>query len=244
MIKRPIYVFVRHCGISSNSVNKIRPEWFSKEKAFANLMRTKDEDTHIYVMLDTASINGTVSSHFTIQYEGVHMVPMYGGTDAHSFINMINYVCNMKHIIPEDAIVYLLEDDYVHKKGWCDTMREVFDTKIADYATLYDHSDKYDKSMYNGLKSELYVTKSCHWRTTPSTTNTYAMLFSTLLKSKEDHLRFSSKEVGFTFDHAKFTYLHSIGKKLVSSVPGLSTHVEYEYLSPTVDWEQVINGDE
>lgn len=237
---RPIYVFVRHCGVSSNSVNKARPSWFSKEKLFSNLMSTKDDNTYVYVMLDTASTQEAPSEHFTAAYQGVHVIPMSGGSDAHSFINMIEYISGLS-FIPEHAIIYLLEDDYLHRPYWADALREAFDNNIADYVTLYDHSDKYHHPMYKGLKSELFVTKSCHWRTTPSTTNTYAMLYSTLKSSKSDHLRFSCKVARFTFDHAKFTYLNNIGKKLVSSIPAFSTHAETEFLSPVINWANIFS---
>ena len=240
-VVRPIYVFVRHCGVSSNSINKERPSWFSKEKVFANLMATKDDNTHVYVMLDTASTKEDASQHFTARYNDVKVMPMYGGSDAHSFINMIEYVSGLSSTIANNAIIYLLEDDYLHRRGWGDALREVFDNGIADYATLYDHSDKYTHPMYKGLQSELFVTKSCHWRTTPSTTNTYAMLFSTLINSKHDHLRFSCKVARFTFDHAKFTYFNNTGKKLVSSIPAFSTHVESEFLSPIIDWANIFS---
>lgn len=231
---RPIHVFVRHCNVSPNSVNKERPSWFSKEKAFQNLLETKDENTHVYVMLDTASVKDP-GQHFTSKYD-VDVVPMHGGTDAHSFRNMINHVCSLNKKISEDAIIYLLEDDYLHLPGWTMAMREAFDSKIAPYVTLYDHLDKYRHPLYKGLKSEVFVTESCHWRTTPSTTNTYAMLYGTLLSNKETHMKFSDLQVGYTFDHDKFLYLASIGQRLVSSIPGLSTHVEEEFLSPVIDW--------
>ena len=32
-----IHIFQRHCGFSSQSQNKPRPEWFSREKCFNNL---------------------------------------------------------------------------------------------------------------------------------------------------------------------------------------------------------------
>ena len=238
---RPIYTFIRHCNLSANSQNKTRPDWFTKEKAFENLMNTKDSDVHVYIMLDTASI-ADPSQHFTYKYSdkrnNVKIVPMKGGTDAHSFINMVNYVCSLE--LPSDAIVYLLEDDYIHKAGWCEVLREAFDANLATYVTLYDHSDKYS-DMYKNLQSNIFATKHCHWRTTPSTTNTYACLFGTLLHYKETHLMFSDTKVGFTFDHNKFMYLcNQLNQKLISSIPGYSTHVEEIFLSPCVDWSVTI----
>jgi hypothetical protein len=230
----PIYVFVRHCQVSSNSVHKVRPVWFDKQRTFENLLATKDDDTFVTVMLDTSGVEPW--DHFTSKYD-VHVVGNKGGSDAHSFINMIEYVCQRTDI-PEDAIVYLLEDDYLHIPGWAHVLREAFDAELAPYVTLYDHADKYS-DMYPGLCSQIYATQSCHWRTTPSTTNTYAMRFATLKAYREAHLAFSDTTVGFTFDHQKFMFLGSHGQTLVSSIPGYSTHVESAYLSPVVDWEQV-----
>jgi hypothetical protein len=235
---RPIYVFVRHCAQSSNSVNKGRPSWFTKERALCNLLSTKDHNTHVTILLDTAS-TPDASSYFAYNYN-VKVVEAHGGTDAHSFINLINYVCNQG--LPDDSIIYLLEDDYIHKQGWTDVLREAFDAKIAPYVTLYDHPDKYFMPLYKNLVSKLFVTPSCHWRTTPSTTNTYASLFSTLKHNKEIHLRFSDTKVGFTFDHQKFVYLAEKGQILVSSVPGFSTHVENGLLSPIEGWHKYMNA--
>jgi len=238
---RKIHVFVRHCNISSNSANKTRPSWFTKEKALKNLLDSKDENTFVTILLDTASAPDP-SEHFTDAYSKrgeLKVVPRKGGTDAHSFINLIEYVTSLN--IDPDDIVYLLEDDYVHREGWCKALRDAFDASLADYVTLYDHSDKYG-SLYKGLKSELYVTPSCHWRSTPSTTNTYAMLFDTIVNHKTVHLKFSDIKVGYTFDHNKFMYLGSMGKKLISPIPGFSTHVEEEHLSPVIDWRRIMSS--
>ena len=39
----------------------------------------------------------------------------------------------------------------------------------------YDHLDKYKLPQYKELKSQIFVTKSCHWRTVPSTTFTFGV---------------------------------------------------------------------
>ena len=234
IMEPPIFLFVRHCAVSNNSKNKIRPSWFSKEKALINLLNTKDDNTHITVILDTASTDNP-DNYFSYKYEKVKTVQLKGGTDAHSFINLLEYIDKLDNI-PDNAIVYLLEDDYIHVSGWTRIMREGFRLNVADYITLYDHPDKYDRTIYSNLPSTLYVSDSCHWRSTPSTTNTYALLFSTLKKQKDIHAKFSDKNKGYTFDHDKFMYLNSLGYKLISCIPGYSTHVETEYLSPFIKW--------
>jgi hypothetical protein len=42
-----------------------------------------------------------------------------------------------------------------------------------------------------------------------------------------------------TKDHSKFTHIWNIGSNLVSSIPGYSTHVEGNMLSPTTDWSKI-----
>lgn len=230
-----IHVFVRHCNTSSNSVNKIRPPWFSRPKCLQNLLATKDEHVSVTILMD-----GDNETHFTSQFSGLKIVPVKGGCDASSFRALIHHV--FQGYLGDDAIIYLLEDDYVHRPGWPTAMREIFASNKANYVTLYDHSDKYTLPVYNDLASRMLVTKSGHWRTTPSTTNTYAARLGTLRKHKDVHIEYSVLEQKFTFDDLKFRHLQErLGAVLVSSVPGFSAHCETAYLSPVIDWENVMN---
>lgn len=236
---RPIYLFVRHCS-SPNLKN--RPNWFAhKEQAMANLMQTKDADTHVTLLLDTLSIPDP-TQHFSYKYKDQldQVISMPGGSDACSLYNLVGYITSLK--LPDDAIVYLLEDDYLHRPGWTNILREAFDAKLGDYVTLYDHSDKYSLPMYKGLKSELFVTESCHWRNTPSTTNTYAVLFKLLVEKAVDQVRFSDKESGISYDHSKWVWLQEQGYRLISPIPGYSTHLEQEWLAPAFDWRKLIKA--
>jgi hypothetical protein len=195
-------------------------------------MATKDDNTHITVILDTASGG---CEHFTKQCPGVNVVEVKGGTEASCFREMVNYIC-AQELTGGDSIVYMLEDDYIHKAGWPTILREAFAAGLADYVTMYDHPDKYDSRVYPSLDSKVFCTPSVHWRSTPSTTNTYAVKLGFLKKNKDTHLRFS-EGVEVTRDHAKFLHLQGeLGQRLMSSIPAYSTHVETAYLSPCVDW--------
>lgn len=218
-----VEVFVRHCTYSSISAKKPRPTYFSKEAAHRNLLQTADARVHFTHFLDTAK-------------EGRHFlkgsaIEIKEGTESGSFLKMLEYVLALD--LNLNTIVYFLEDDYLHKPGWVDVLFEGFSLP-ADYVTLYDHRDKY--SAYPKLTSQIFVTPSCHWRTTPSTTNTYAMRFSTLKEDQKIHRRFSlGRKV--TADHNKFCFLGKKGRRLISSMPGWSTHADPEFLSPCIQWE-------
>lgn len=226
-----IKVFVRHCNFSANSANKARPEWFTTEKCWNNLNETADSDTSVTVLFDGAPNE----SHF-LYNKDIDIVCTKGGSDGHSFLNLLKYVNDLN--IEDDTILYFLEDDFYHRTGWTNILREGFQYIGVDYITLYDHSDKYDDSAYGDLQSKIIVTPSIHWRTTPSTTNTYAMLSQTFRKHYNIHLEYCDLNRGFTHDHAKFTRLWQEGASLISCMPGYSTHCEPMYLSPIIDWSK------
>lgn len=231
-----IKIFVRHCNFSSNSLGKSRDTWFSRKRIWENLKNTVDENCEITVMFD-----GEPNEDHFLYYdkEGYEMVCNVGGDDGRSFLNVLNYIQTLK--FKDDDIIYLLEDDYIHKPGWPAILREGFEYVGVDYITLYDHNDKYFLPMYNGLMSKILVTPSTHWRTVPNTTNTYACLSSTLFSDIDIHLRYCDLEKGYTRDFDKFGHLTQIGKTLINPIPGYSGHCEVEYNSPLVDWETIIN---
>ena len=148
---------------------------------------------------------------------------------------MLEYVNSLA--IPDDEIIYFLEDDYLHRAGWVSALREGFGLPV-DYITLYDHRDKYFFPMYSKTQCQLFHTESVHWRTTISTTNSYAMLAKTFRKHYDIHKQFSENTT-YSKDHDKFVKLWKVGSNLISSVPGYSTHCEINYLSPTIDWETI-----
>lgn len=231
-----IYIYQRHCNFSSNSIHKNRPDWFSREKCFVNLLKTisKHDDVKLIVMFD----GEPTKDHFINNYKSkLNLVKLKGGDDARSFLNVINYVVEQDH--KPDDIIYFLEDDYLHVRNWVNILKEGFEQISADYITLYDHYDKYFLPMYNELMSKILATTNTHWRTTPSTTNTYACKYSTLIKHLDIHKEYCDLDRGFTRDHDKFTRLWQEGSNLISSIPGYSTHVESEFLSPVVNWSEV-----
>jgi hypothetical protein len=213
-----IHVFVRYCNYSSVSFHKKRPCWFSKEACHRNLLETSDERVKFTYFLDTAS----VGDHF-IQGQAIEIKE---GTEAGSFLRMLDFVEKLP--LHPETIIYFLEDDYLHAKGWVDVLFEGFSLD-ADYVTLYDHKDKYLN--YPTLRSQILLTPSTHWRTTPSTTNTYAMRFKTLQKHLPIHRRFSEGRK-ISADHEKFCCLGRKGSKLISPIPGWSTHADVDFESP------------
>jgi hypothetical protein len=102
--------------------------------------------------------------------------------------------------------------------------------------------DKYIDSGYDNLESKVFFTNSCHWRTVPSTCNTYAGKLRQLNQDMVIHKHFSAASPdGISMDHAKFVELGRHGRRLITPMPGYSTHCDLLH-SPTIDWEKYING--
>lgn len=150
-------------------------------------------------------------------------------------------------------VIYFLEDDYLHTPDAKDILLEGI--AIGDYVTLYDHKDKYldgDKGgnpyvIQGGEMSKVLLTKSTHWKTTNSTTMTFATLLGTL---KDDFAIWDKYTKGsHPHDFKIFKSLIGFGsikyrlfskkRRLISPIPGRSTHAEKDWLSPLVDWTKV-----
>jgi hypothetical protein len=234
MGKQPcVKVFVRHCYASDASGHKERFDGFSRERCYQNLIETIDaSDVDVTFFLDMARAHSP--KHFLKEQQRFPVIDIHAGAEGASFLAMLDYVLAQK--MDPETIVYFLEDDYLHKPGWLPILKEGFSIPSIDYVTLYDHKDKYAMAEYQNLHSRIFHTKSCHWRTTPSTTNTYAMRFETLQRDAAIHHAYS-EGVAITKDHAKFTALAARGAILISSIPGYATHAEPAFASPCADWQ-------
>ena len=229
-----VEVFSRHCFFSAASAHKKRSAYFSREKCLRNLLQTLDQTrTNLTFLLDIAK----GQEHFTQNYSDIPTVTVHGGTEAKAFLALLDYV-EEQNFHP-DTILYFVEDDYLHRSGWLDTLLEGFTIPEADYVTLYDHKDKYFYPSYKELTSKLFLTPSSHWRTIPSTTQTFAVRMKTLKKDLPIHHRFS-ENCEITADHEKFSLLTKLGRTIISPIPGWSTHSEPEFASPRIDWESLL----
>ena len=233
-----IHTFVRHCYYSNASNDKRRHTEFSHEKCHHNLMQTLERDKgEVTFLLDTHFAKD--EPHFIQAQSEFPVVEIDAGCEGKSFLALIDYV--LEQDLEDEAVVYFLEDDYLHKEGWIDILLEGFTLEEADYLTLFDHRDKYFFEQYSALQARLFHTASTHWRTTPSTTNTYAMKMGTLKKHLRMHKKFSiGRQI--SADHEKFLALGKKGATLISPIPGWSTHAEPEFASPCYDWDGIFSG--
>lgn len=156
------------------------------------------------------------------------------GNGGHSFLFAAQIVATSE--LPDNAIVYFVEDDYLHTENSQQLLVEALQLPSVSYATLYDHPDKYMPE--HMIPSRIYVSPSRHWRTIPSTTMTFATTVGVVRNDLQYYQAFCKS--GYPHDHELFLALaRDMKRTLVSCMPGASTHVEKRWLSPFMDWVQI-----
>jgi len=232
-----IKIYLRHSFYSPNSSlsNRKRPEWFDKKKIWDNFLRVTDRNICTIKIIYDSHFGDSSLDFFTDLSDDIELVKINCGTEALSFLETLKIIASDNN--EDDTIIYFLEDDYLHREGWENVMIEGLG--ISDYISLYDHLDKYLD--YPDLKSKILISNSTHWRTVPSTCNTYACRWKTLKEDFEIHKYYSINcHEGVSSDNSKFIHLESINRSLITPMPGYSTHCDY-LQSPVIDWEKYIN---
>ncbi len=224
--------------ISDAGYNKVKPEYINNENCLANATEVFD-DAVWSVIADNVSKDTD------------NMIQKYVTRNCISYAEKGNGAATFNLALDEaltynddDEIIYFIENDYLHKPESQKIIEEGFSLG-ASFVALYDHPDKYlDPSQggnpYCGGGSEetrVYLTNSCHWKITNSTTMTFASKVSTL-KRIEPILR---KHTSGTHpnDFQMFLELRQQGELLITPLPGYATHGEVAWLTPLTDWSKI-----
>tara|TARA_R100000005_G_scaffold95170_1_gene75702 strand:+ start:7343 stop:8122 length:780 start_codon:yes stop_codon:yes gene_type:complete len=239
---------------------KIKPAYGDKETCLKTLVREFGKED-FYLLADNVSEQ---THNMTKQY--CDNVQLTNNGNTGSFLYSWNLANELTKDWDEKSLVYLVEDDYIHRRGAKKIMMEGFTELNADYLTLYDHPDKYQdkednrfqhghgridldengirkpKNVYvKGEGTVLYCSTNCHWKLTSSTTMTFA---TTVKNIREDHQLMKDLHTGKQLPMGGLTFksLAQRDKALISSVPAYTTHAEERWLSYFVNWEEEANA--
>lgn len=222
--------------ISDAGYNKIKPPYIDNEKCLRNAVQVfKDADWAI--IADNCS-SETLTMVEDITDCNIEIVSV--GHGAGTF----NLALDKALEYQDDEIVYFIENDYLHKPESLKALTEGLDLGAA-FASLYDHPDKYLDPRKGGNPyceggaedTRVYLTNTCHWKITNSTTMTFAAKVSTLRRTEEVLRKHTSGT--HPNDFHMFLELREKGELLVTSIPGYSTHGETAWLTPLTDWSKV-----
>ena len=231
--------------ISDSGYNKVKPDYITNETCLKNALKAFPYNDHYWcVIADNVSDNTKNMIEKYIHPNKIMHVSI--GHGAGTFNIAMDLALNKKLIdgtYQMDHPVYFIENDYLHKEGSDKILQEALDMG-ADYATLYDHPDKYLDAQKGGNPyifgggeiTRALMSDSTHWKMTNSTTMTFATLPSTL-KEDEDIWRKHTQGT-YPKDFDIFIELRKKNRVLVSSIPGYSTHGETAWLTPLTDWEK------
>ena len=226
-------MFTVYYRISNNSYKKDKIPLATKENCLINFLKVFDDGKNtINVLGDNITdiplqnfLNSLPSKTVSLEFSRLN--------NAQSF----RYVYERALDLPDTTNVYFVEDDYIHLTSSSKILKEGLSR--ADYASLYDHPDKYVDGINPFIKdmgenTKVIKTESRHWKFTNSTTMTFATCVKTLKEDKE--IWFSFLKGAHPHDFYAFVALLKKGRTLVTPIPTLATHAEPKWLSPFVDW--------
>jgi len=231
--------------ISDAGYNKVKPDYVNNENCLKNCVKHFGDD--IDIIADNVS---DVTFEMVKKYVPISKIQRTNikGGNAGSFTLLFEQAL----LLEDETIVYFLEDDYLHRGNSAKILLEGFELE-SDYVTLYDHPDKYILAEDGGNKfniggpeeTRVYCSRSTHWKITNSTTLTFASKVKTLKEDASIIREYTSgfhpethEETGKAYDHSMWVYgLTGKGRKLISPIPGYSTHGEIPWLTNFINWE-------
>ena len=225
-----MYVIYR---ISDTGYQKDKPDYINNQNCLNNALYTFNKATW-WVIAD--NVGDETKEFINSKLKTVEYVSIGHGAGT------INLALDIAINLPNDEIVYFLENDYLHKPEADKIIESGFDLGF-DYVTAYDHPDKYLNPIEGGNPfcsgraedTRVYLGEYCHWKLTNSTTMTFAAKAKTL-KEDEEVLRKWTKDT-HPYDFQMFMELKQRGRRLASPIPGFATHGETQFLSPLTNWK-------
>jgi len=225
--------------ISDVGYKKVKAPYINNENCLRNFIKNflNNNTEDIIVLADNVceSTYNMIKSYIPID----NIIQCNKGSGAQTF----NVVLDMALKLNDNEIVYFVENDYVHRPNSKKILEEGFEIG-ANFVCLYDHPDKYingteggNPQVENGGEyTQVFLSDSCHWKLTNSTTMTFASRVKTL-RTNESILR---KWTSGTYpeDYKMFLELRDNGHALISPIPSYSTHGDLPWMSPLINWEK------
>jgi len=228
--------------ISDSGFNKIKPSYVNNENCLQNALKAFSIKNYDWLILaDSINVKTMNMILKYVSIENIENINIKNGP-GYPFMHILD-----KLLLNYDdkEQIYFIENDYIHKFDADVILKEGF-TLGADYITLYDHPDKYINATDGGNPfiegggevTQVFLTESCHWKLTNSTTGTFAATIKTLREDYEIIKKYANNP--YWNDFHMFCELRNIGRTLISPIPGYATHGETAWLSPLTNWGNII----
>jgi len=226
--------------ISDAGYSKVTPGYVNNENCLKNFCNVFFDHIHdIEILADNCSEETLAMIAKYIDPINIEKVSV--GHGAGTF----NLALDRALKLGDKELVYFVENDYLHRQQSPKIIQEGLSLG-ASFVALYDHPDKYLDPSKGGNPyceggaedTRVYLTDSCHWKITNSTTMTFASTVETL-KRTEPILRKYTNQGHYPDDFKMFLDLRAQNDLLVTPLPGYATHGETAWLSPLTDWSNI-----
>jgi hypothetical protein len=224
--------------ISDTGYNKIKPSYINNENCLKNATKAFNQAEWL-IIADNISKK---TEEMILKYQS-NILKVNVGHGAGTF----NLALNEALKYNDNEVIYFIENDYLHKPNSDKILLEGFGLG-SDYISLYDCPDKYIDPRSGGNPyceggaedTRVYLSESCHWKMTNSTTMTFAAKVK-ILREDEEILRSFTSDT-YPRDFEMFLALRDKGRTLITPIPGYSTHGETAWLSPLNNWNDICNN--
>jgi hypothetical protein len=219
---------------------KIKPTYIDNKTCFLNAIKAFPVSKYQWhVIADSVSESTKNLLESNVPNECIEYVDFKRGA-GYPFMKMLDIAIATYE---NSDIVYFVENDYIHRQGSDKVILEGINLG-ADYVTLYDHPDKYMNPEDGGNPyiedraeiTKVYLSESCHWKLTNSTTGTFSATVRVLKRDYETIKKYANNV--HWLDFQMFTELLQQGASLISPLPAYSTHGEVAWLAPLINWEE------
>jgi hypothetical protein len=250
-------VFLRFSDKSRNAWyfnNKVEP----RDIFFKNTLKVFGSE-NIDIVLDNSSdetYKWFLSPELglkTDQIERTNFKGMPGEPSSGAFAAMIRSMERAIKKMSPDGIVYLLEDDYIHRKNSKQIILEGL--SHFDYVSLSDSFYKYtDRCKDSSIPSMIKVSESCHWKSITTTPSTFACRAEVLKQDfyyffahNAERVRHIQRPRPWKPDDDAWEHLTNEGNRTLGCpMPGYSDHINERHRklhSPFVDWKEELGKD-
>ena len=220
--------------ISDAGYNKVKPEYINNQNCLRNASDMFSKAEWLVIADNISEETEEMIKQYQTNIQKVSI-----GHGAGTF----NLALNEALKLNDNEIVYFIENDYLHKPYSYTVLNEGFKLG-SDYVALYDHPDKYMDGENpfvedGGEITKVFLSDSCHWKLTNSTTMTFAAKIKTLREDEEILRKYTSKK--HPHDFQMFLELRDKGRTLITPLPGYATHGETAWLTPLINWNDICN---
>jgi len=220
---------------------------FSDIEALKNLTR-KFKNTEIYVVCDNVKKPTFKKISNFINKKNIFSINL--NNNSKSLLYCINLALGIEKNssfkpMKKNEIIYFVENDYIHLDNSKHILINAFKFN-AHYVSLYDHPDKYGKGsiefkekrkyeqFFDNPETRVILGDFCHYKTSISTTCTFATKFKTLQEDYDYFVKMCKRDI--PRDHKIFKALTKSGRNLLTPIPSFSTHTDKKDLAPLRDW--------